>query len=71
LSTYKDEKRGATLILLQSNIDEAELKQNAPSLDEFPLIKLNVAEKYWILGFFKIIFKILIEPITNMGFVCT
>lgn len=45
LSAYKDGKHGATLVLIQSNIDESELKQNVPMLDEFPLIKFNVAEK--------------------------
>ena len=45
LSAYKDEKRGATMILLQSNLNEADLKQNCPVLDEFPLVKLHVTEK--------------------------
>jgi DNA polymerase epsilon subunit 1 len=45
LSAYKDEKRGATMILLQSNIDDTELKENVPTLDEFPIVKFNVAEK--------------------------
>jgi hypothetical protein len=45
LSAYKDEKRGSTMILLQSNISEAELKENVPILDEFPLVKFNVTEK--------------------------
>ena len=46
LSAYKDEKRGATILLLQSNIDEAELKKSVPSIDDFPIIKINVQEKY-------------------------
>lgn len=45
LSMYKDEKRGATFVMLQSNIDELELKQHVPTLDEFPIIKINVTEK--------------------------
>lgn len=45
LSAYKDAKHGPTLIMLQSNVDELELKQNVPMLNEFPLIKVNVAEK--------------------------
>lgn len=48
LSAYKDEKRGATFLLLQSNVDEAELKKNVPIIDEFPIIKINVQEKYFI-----------------------
>lgn len=45
LSAYKDAKHGPTLLLLQSNVDENELKQQVPMLDEFPIIKINVAEK--------------------------
>ncbi len=45
LSQYKDDKRGPTYLLLQSNIDELELKQTVPILDEFPIIKINVPEK--------------------------
>jgi hypothetical protein len=45
LAAYKDEKRGATLVLLQSNIDEAELKKNVGALNDFPIVKVNVQEK--------------------------
>ena len=45
LATYKDEKRGATLVLLQSNVDEVELKKNVSALNDFPLVKVNVPEK--------------------------
>jgi hypothetical protein len=45
LSAYKDEKRGATFLLLQSNVDEIELKKNVPIIDEFPIIKINVQER--------------------------
>ena len=45
LLSYKDGKHGPTLVLLQSNIDEIELKQNLPTLDEFPIIRVNVVEK--------------------------
>ena len=45
LSSYKDEKRGATLIALQSNLVESEFLQNVPALNGFPIIKLNVQEK--------------------------
>lgn len=45
LSAYKDGKHGATIVLLQSNIDETELKQSVPMLDEFALVKINVVEK--------------------------
>jgi DNA polymerase epsilon subunit 1 len=46
LSSYKDEKRGSTILLLQSNIDEIELKKNVPIIDDFPIIKINVQERY-------------------------
>ena len=45
LSAYKDEKRGATLVLLQSNVDDVELKKNVSSLNDFPIVKVNVQEK--------------------------
>ena len=43
---YKDEKRGATYIALQSNINESEFRTNLPNLDEYPVVKINVKEKY-------------------------
>ena len=46
LAAYKDEKRGATLILLQSNIDESELKKQIGALNDFPIVKVNAQEKY-------------------------
>lgn len=45
LQLYKDEKRGATYLLLQSNVSETELKQNVPILEQFPVIKINVKER--------------------------
>jgi DNA polymerase epsilon subunit 1 len=45
LQMYKDEKRGATYLLLQSNIAEKELKQHVPMLDEFPVVNVNVKER--------------------------
>ena len=45
LASYKDEKRGATLVLLQSNVDEIELKKNVSALNDFPIVKVNVQEK--------------------------
>jgi DNA polymerase epsilon subunit 1 len=45
LSAYKDEKRGATYIALQSNIDETELRKSVPVLDDFPIVRLNIKEK--------------------------
>ncbi len=45
LQMYKDEKRGSTYLLLQSNIDEADLKHSVPILDDFPLIGINVKER--------------------------
>ncbi|RNA10734.1 DNA polymerase epsilon catalytic subunit A [Brachionus plicatilis] len=51
-SAYKDEKRGSTIILLQSNVEELELKENVPRLEDFPIIKFNIAEKA---GLFKVL----------------
>lgn len=45
LSAYKEQKRGATMILLQSNLNDSELRQNCPTLDEFPIVRFNVTEK--------------------------
>ncbi len=45
LAAYKDEKRGATLVLLQSNVDDVELKKNVSTLNDFPIVKVNVQEK--------------------------
>ena len=49
LSSYKDEKRGSTFLLLQSNVDEMELKKNVPIIDDFPIIRINVQERYLFL----------------------
>jgi DNA polymerase epsilon subunit 1 len=45
LAAYKDEKRGATYIALQSNIDDVELRESVPIIDDFPIVKINVKEK--------------------------
>ena len=42
---YKDEKRGSTVILMQSNMDELELRENMPIVDTFPIVKLHIQEK--------------------------
>jgi hypothetical protein len=45
LQMYKDEKRGSTYLLLQSNIDESDLKHSVPILDDFRLIRINVKKR--------------------------
>ena len=42
---YKDEKRVSTVILMQSNMDELELRENMPIVDTFPIVKLHIQEK--------------------------
>lgn len=42
LSSYKDEKRGATYIAVQSKLTLAELKAHMPEFDKFPLVPVHI-----------------------------
>jgi DNA polymerase epsilon subunit 1 len=70
LSLYKDEKRGSTLLLLQSNIDESTLKANIPLIDDFPIVKINVQERHGlfnVLDWQKVAVKHLIPHYMNVN----
>jgi len=68
LAAYKDEKRGPTVVLLQSNLKEDELREHMPTFDDFPIIKLNVDEKpnlFNVLDWQKVAAKHLIAHFMN------
>ncbi|KAJ8035463.1 DNA polymerase epsilon catalytic subunit A [Holothuria leucospilota] len=44
LSAYKDEKRGPTIIAVQSSSTNEELYQLVPNLSEFPLVRIHVTD---------------------------
>ncbi|XP_071480194.1 DNA polymerase epsilon catalytic subunit A-like [Diadema antillarum] len=44
LLAFKDEKRGPTFIAVQSSSSNGELVRSIPALDDFPLVRLHVAE---------------------------
>ncbi|XP_041470272.1 DNA polymerase epsilon catalytic subunit A-like isoform X2 [Lytechinus variegatus] len=44
LLAYKDEKRGPTFISVQASLSNRELVRSIPAMEEFPLVKLHIAE---------------------------
>lgn len=70
LSMYKDEKRGSTMIALQSNLNDAELISQVPTLDDFPLVKINIEEKsglFNVLDWQKVAAKHMISHYMNLN----
>lgn len=42
LQVYKDEKRGPTLLAIQSTMSPKDLQQNIPSILDFPVVPIHV-----------------------------
>lgn len=57
LQTYKDDKRGPTLLAIQSVMEVHDLQVNIPHFADFPQVQIHVQVSFFDLSFIRIINK--------------
>lgn len=57
LQAYKDEKKGPTLVAVQSTLDVGELQSNISGLVDFPQVQIHVQVHYFVSFFLDFVLK--------------